>query len=447
MGSGVAKPLAFFLVCLFSLFSFSYAILPNVADLGEQGREPVYEAREAQWGLDATLYAFLAMAVVLSAVFIGLAYMASQLFNAPALGAWVKIEVQELVVSAIIVVFLVAMVASINGAVAFSTGEENAYEAAINYLEGTRDLGLLLQEKLLKVGFEINIAAGFSYSTAISITPIKVGGNWSSAPFSGMGGLAGAVGNAVDSVSLTVLLISAQKVFLVFFMSVASIIMPLGIALRTFPITRKMGALLLAAGVGTAVVYPTAIVVSKEIYTAYSPIMKNKVENADAPGVLPHLGRPPTSDLLCNPTVQFIASGFGLGEIGWWLSICSVSCSIHAAVKCAASNIGYAACFAAYFQQCFFVTCKQATDKWYSIGTSAYAVSMGTFAREYLRDADVEGYFEAANDYALPAATEYIMLMLVLFLIPIIFTIVLIRNFAALFGGESQLYGLFKLVG
>lgn len=428
MGERVAGAAALIVFCLFSLFSFSHADSPN-----------------PQWGIDVTLYAFLVMAVVLSAAFIGMAYMVSQLFNAPALGAWVKIEVQELAMSAMIVVFLVAMVATVNSAVRFATGSNDAYSAAIGYLDEVRDLGLVLHQKLVEVGFWVNMAVGFSYSTAVSVTPIKVGGNWSSAPASGMGGLAGAVGNAVDSVALMALLVGAQKVFLVFFMSIVAIVMPLGVVLRTFPLTRRIGALLLGAGVGIAVVYPTALVLSKEIYENYAAQIEGRIDNA-AKGV-PHLGAPPASDVMCNPKVQFVASGFGLGEIGWWLAICSVSCPISAAIQCAGTGPGYGACFAAKFAYCFNYSCREATDKWYSIGTSAFAVGMGEISREYISDADAAEYFNAINEHALPAATEYIVLMLVLFLLPLIFTIVLVRNFISLFGGESQLYGLFKLVG
>ena len=420
MGSEAARALAYFLFCLFSLFSFSSAAAPN-----------------PQWSIDVTLYAFLAMAVVVSAAFIGLAYMLSQLLDVPALSAWVKIEVQELVISAVIVVFLVAMVASINTAVQFTTGDASAYDAAKNYLNDSGNMGIALHEEIVEAGFWVNVAGGFSYSSAVSITPIKVGGNWGSAPMSGLGGLVGALGNAADSVALTVLLVSAQKAFLVFFMSIAAIMMPLGVVMRTFPLTRKLGALFLGAGAGAAIAYPTALVVAKEVYGNYSEALGEKVSNA-AIGI-PHLDNPPASKLMCNPKVQFFTSGFGAGELGWWVAICTPVC----AVACTSSNVAYFACFA----ECFMHTCRVPTEKWYSVGASAVAMGMGIAAKSYIREFDAREYFEPVNARMLPAATEYIVLMVVLFLLPLIFALVLTRNFIVIFGGESQLYGLFRLVG
>jgi len=383
-----------------------------------------------QWGSgeDLVLYGFLAVAVAVSAAFIGLAYMASQLFNVPALGAWVKIELQELVISAVIVVMLVAMAASINSAVAFASGSDNAYDAAVNYLDGMRNSGTILHDKLLHVGYLVNIAAGFSYS--VSISAIYAGGNYGSAPRSGLGGLAGAVGNAVDSVALTVLFISAQKVFLVFFVSVSTIIMPLGVVLRTFPLTRKLGALLLAAGVGTAIIYPAAIAVAGEIYEVYGQDMQNKIAKADL-GV-PNIGSPPGSDLLCNPGMQWFASGFGLGDLFWSIAICTPVCAATAAVG------GFWACWKG---------CSNTVTIVYSLMTSSYGLTMWPVSLNYIGEYDAQDYFDPINANALPAATEFSVLALVFSLLPIIVAIVLIRNFAVLFGGESQLYGLFKLVG
>jgi hypothetical protein len=55
-------------------------------------------------------------------------------------------------------------------------------------------------------------------------------------------------------------------------------------------------------------------------------------------------------------------------------------------------------------------------------------------------------YFEPMEQYALPAVAKYSVLSIVVFLIPVIITITLLRNLAITFGGEPQLYGLSKLI-
>lgn len=397
----VARAVALFLLCLFWLFSFSFA-QPN-----------------QRWGLDEGLYGVLALAVIVSAAFIALAYMLSQFLSVPALAAWVRIEVQELAISAIIVVFLVGMMATINVAVSFISGEEGYFGAAGDYLDSIAQSGQQLHYKLLRVGFLVNIAAGFSYSTSVAITPIPVGGNWGSAPMSGLGGLAGAVGNAVDSVGLTMLLLVSQKVFLVFFVAAAAVVMPLGVVLRTFPMSRRVGALLLAAGVSTAVVYPTALVVSGVVYNAYAPELSQKISNADKD--VPNIGRPPASNVMCNPIVQLAISAFGLGDLFYKLL-----CWLFPPTA---------------------VLCEKGVTVWYSVVSSGVGFGMGMASNAYIGKVNAAEFVNPINENSLPAATEYVVIALVLSLLPIIATVIMVKNFASLFGGESQLYGLFRLVG
>jgi hypothetical protein len=58
----------------------------------------------------------------------------------------------------------------------------------------------------------------------------------------------------------------------------------------------------------------------------------------------------------------------------------------------------------------------------------------------------LKGYYAPLLNFALPATAKYVVLSLMVFLIPLIIAMVLLRNLAIAFGGEPQLYGISKLV-
>jgi hypothetical protein len=58
----------------------------------------------------------------------------------------------------------------------------------------------------------------------------------------------------------------------------------------------------------------------------------------------------------------------------------------------------------------------------------------------------ISGFYEPLRAYALPAVAKFSVLSLVVFFIPLIIAMVMLRNLAIVFGGEPQLYGISKLV-
>jgi hypothetical protein len=68
------------------------------------------------------------------------------------------------------------------------------------------------------------------------------------------------------------------------------------------------------------------------------------------------------------------------------------------------------------------------------------------FAKDLIAADLSEKFYYPLFTYALPAVTKYAVLSLIVFLIPIIITITMVRNLAIAFGGEPQLYGLSRLV-
>jgi hypothetical protein len=368
---------------------------------------------------------------LIAALFIGLAYMAAKLLENPAIEAWVRIEAGELFISLIIIVLLLSLNTGANALTQMLTGDPSYQAAANSYLEEFRNAAGDLYNRMAEVSFRVNKAVGFSFSA--SYAPFDfISFTASAAPRSGMGELLGAVNNAMDSLSLTILFLEAQRLFLIFFLNAAVITFPLGIVLRTFPLTRKLGAVVLAAAVATAVVYPLGLVVSKQIYNAYSPSILEKA--VKLPDQVPDIGRPSVLgvsvvELYCDPLMQQFTSAFGMGEVFYDFVICTPACALtlFAGPVC-------------------FETCKRIVEGLYHFVTTGFSAAMMLPLSHYVTKVDAEAYFNAVNDTALPAITNTIVLSIVLSLLPIIASVVMLRSLAVAFGGDAQLYGLYKIL-
>lgn len=384
------------------------------------------------------LYVWVGASVLISSAFLGLAYMASKALELPALDAWVKIELGELTMAIVIAVFCVALIASTDVAAKFLAGKGAASPDLVGIV--SEDFvrqklyadGQELYGKLGVAYFNIAKVASYSYTAGTSVAIASV--SYSASPAGGLSNLASQVGQAMDGVSNFMLLAAAQYSFLIFFKSAAVIMLPIGIFLRSFSLTRKIGGVVLAGVISTSVVFPASYFVSSEVYGAYAPEMK---ENYISKINVPEAVNPPATQMICNPWMQqFVQSPipFVGGELGWYLTICPLTCAVATA--------GYAACLNG---------CKKVTDTVFMITKATfpittYATVIAPFAAKLNDPKIVTDYLDPMNDYALPAVTQYSVLSLISFLIPLIMTMTLIRSLAVAFGGEPQLYGLSKLV-
>ena len=376
------------------------------------------------------IYMWVGLSVAIAAAFLGLAYMASRLFSLQMLEAWVKIELQELMASLVIAVLCVALIASLDSASQFLT-KENAIDAAGSFLKTVYSDG---QTIYLQVGrLYYNAARISSYSYTAGLSAVYMSTSISSSPAAGLSALIGEIGQGMDSVASFMLLAAAQYSFLQFFRTAAAVMLPVGIFLRSFSLTRKVGGMLLAAVIAAAVVYPASFIVSNEVYSVFSSQMLAKV--TQMPLVDP--GNPPATGLICNPYMQtFVASPIPLvgGELGWSTIICTPVCAL--------STVAFAACWDG---------CYNVIQIVYMIIKAAFPVIMYPFLSHYVSTSAtpaqlVANYYDPAFNNALPAVTQYAVLSLVVFLIPLIIAMVLLRSLAITFGGEPQLYGISKLV-
>jgi hypothetical protein len=236
----------------------------------------------------------------------------------------------------------------------------------------------------------------------------------------------------MDGVTNFMLLAAAQYSFLQFFGTAAAVMLPVGIFLRSFSFTRKIGGVVLAAVIASAVLYPSGFIVSKEIYNTYRGGMMAKAYNIRTEAT----GNPPAASVVCSPFMQRFAAGplpFVGGEVGWMLAICTPICLIPV--------VGQVLC----------VPCMEFVKYAFYIVLAAFPLivffgSLWPFANRLGASELIGGYYHPLRDFALPAVAEFSVLSIVVFLIPLIIAMVMLRNLAITFGGEPQLYGISRLI-
>ena len=390
------------------------------------------------------VFAWTALAVIMAAAFLGLAYMASRLFELQVLEAWVRIELGELVKSMIIAVFCIALIASTNAAAAFLSGSPTSTDMISASQASLKVMYVDAQALYMKLSvayFNLSKVASYSYMAGTSAAGYFTI-SYNSAPGAGLSPLVSEMGQALDAVAAYMLLAATQAAFLRFFGTASVVMLPLGIFLRSFSLTRRLGGTLLAATIGAVVIFPSSVLLSGEVYKTFQPDIQASTANV----VVKDAENPPLASVVCSEYMKmFVQSPIPLvgGEIGWWLIICTPVCAIVAA----ASTVGYAAAFTA----CFAVTCKDVINLVFMIIKSVFPIILWAIVFADLETATRQGalidnYYKPILNYGMPAVAKFTVLSLVTFLIPIIITLSLLRALSSAFGGEVQLYGLSKLV-
>ncbi|MFA6490129.1 MAG: hypothetical protein WCT52_05635 [Candidatus Micrarchaeia archaeon] len=383
------------------------------------------------------MYMWTGLAVLMASAFIGLAYMLSQLLRLPILEAWVKVELNELVSSMIIAVFCVALIASVNGAAQFLTGSSSPDIITSTRVDFLRNElyadGQALYKNLVGAYFELSKVTSYSYSVGVTVGQVSMG--YSSAPMSGLSPLQMQLGQGIDGVANFMLLAASQSAFLLFFGSAAAFMLPVGIFLRSFSLTRKVGGVVLAGVIAVSVIYPSSLLLTREIYDGFRPGMQALISDVhvkEAPD-------PPWSSVVCSDAMKiFVTSPLPIigGESGWFYSFCwTIGQLPFMQFFCSPAW--------AYILEVVFFTINSLFP-YLMRGLLILGVSL--FESNNGWSSVMEGYYSPLYDSAMPAITQYAVLSLVCFIIPMLITLSLIRNLTLMFGGEPQLYGISKLV-
>ncbi len=284
---------------------------------------------------------------------------------------------------------------------------------------------------------------GFSY-TATAGFPSLVTGFTSQVPNIGLTPILGQYSQAFGTLGQSMLFLISERIIIKFSLfAVPKYFLPLGLLLRVFAPTRKLGSTIIAVSIALFFVLPFATVLTGELYKAIPfsntqtaiQEMNNKILS-----VMPLNAQPIGSvgrAFVCSPVMGVIA---GLGLNGFVWTSCLITCGITAIFGPAFAAC-FSGCIASNIFPALYLILMPGAQVLMSLGVGG--VMGGPFD---LTGAEVETIVEALTQYILPAISYQWLFSVLLPIINYIITIGAIRSLSTVIGGDVQLYGLTKVL-
>ncbi len=370
---------------------------------------------------------------------VAFAYMIGSLLQSDAMKSWSRLELGELVVSAILVVLVAEALSPAGqaGIIKAFTGVSMGIDELQSRMYVYMELPLeKVTEAVAISSMHLSRIISYNYNYQLPIPYFSPTG--SSSPGAGAGPLQLSVMIGMDSTALNLMLVHAVKlvfVFLIFLLG--TFFMPLGIILRFIPPLRKIGSMLLGTGLAVYLVFPIAIFWGTSLLAfSVSP------PDYDAGRLVQDPGRPPTSGFVCSTVTSALYSA---GEqIPAWIIggiVCIPTIITGGYVACVGTPGspptygGGVAGIVAYLMWLF--------QYGFPIATTQSLKSAGdTLTPDFVSS----GVYQPMVGYLLPLAVVRNLAVLFIVILALAATIILARQFAQVLGAEGQFYGLTKLV-
>ncbi|MCX6777608.1 MAG: hypothetical protein NT157_01865 [Candidatus Micrarchaeota archaeon] len=286
------------------------------------------------WNADWMPITFVSL--LLSMFVVVIAYMIAEFMRSPQLNAWAKNELYETLLSAFLVANLVVGLALMNTAIGMFVGGgaipgctsarhicmAQAYFDTlvsppnwavwefINWNKGSAERNDILDSLhddrstqlfgdvlngylILMIGdFGLGSFVELSASVSLPIMPGFTAISFGFMPFIGLMPLLNGLVMVTDFVGMVIIAIYAQQAFLKFSEEqMFAFFLPLGIVLRAFPITRRLGSTIIALAITCYVIYPLTLVMNLQIYGAMQLSRPPLITDTDAlPAELRNLG-------------------------------------------------------------------------------------------------------------------------------------------------------------
>lgn len=214
-------------------------------------------------------------ALAVSFSIIGFAFAVAIGFHYRELEEWAKTEMYEIFISGLVVVTLIAFVNILSG-ISTNLAGGDPFTIAHNAL----DMIILETTSIFLTLFLTNFMISamstlmFSFFIPILITPatpavtIRFGSFVS--PWAGLSAMVMGVDTVFNLVSAMLAALLVEQVLLDFFrFTMLKYFLPLGVLMRTFPLTRVAGATIIAIAIGAYIVYPLAVIYTWNVYNQY----------------------------------------------------------------------------------------------------------------------------------------------------------------------------------
>ncbi len=352
-----------------------------------------------------------------------LAYMAGNFTQSQPLLIWAKAEFREIFTSAFIIVFVLVAIGSLDAFISATTDSQDLTGAALNHAD------YFIQNSASTIGyfteatFYISKRASFSYSISTMQVPFFSNKYLSRSPSSGLSALMSPIYQAIDNLSKIIYAFSIEKMLLRFFSStIPTLLLPIAFALRTFPLTRRIGTTLIAVCLGAYLWFPASIVFASQAYPR---------ENLDLNAIKPvssfDPGAPPSKNLVCSP----VFAAFALpGEEFYEWAICGALNLIPG------------------FGQAAFAACKWVVFLSYLTAVQGFPLGFEPALRNYaeISTAELINNYYAPLEAMLPLISSFYISALISLLLTIFITVIMTKGTSEVLGGETRILGISRLV-
>lgn len=241
----------------------------SLGHTGQTGQAPSTsaEALNIIWGAATGGWKGAAFAGMLISFFMAVTvYMVSTVFGHKGLYTWAKTELVQTLMSAIIIGLTFSLFIMFNQAMRMEypsscTTDDCHITMARDYLSRTYDNVREVNKDILTANNNYLIASSLSFFIEFNAAEWKT---LNFTPFAGFGMISDTLGTVFDILVKVLMLLKAQEFFLLFIqVTLFPVLLTLGIILRTFWFTRKLGGLLLAIGITLYSLYPLIYVLAE----------------------------------------------------------------------------------------------------------------------------------------------------------------------------------------
>ncbi|MEM3369415.1 MAG: hypothetical protein QXE90_00985 [Candidatus Micrarchaeia archaeon] len=308
------KPYVILLFLFFSLLSISYA------QISDSEGERLLGIAIPNW------LPVLGIVALIGFLLAGIGFMLGKAFSLPKLETWAKSELYEVSASLFLVLILLIAVGVIDNIYVAVTGYTPMH-ASTNFLDSIANELMDAYLDTIRLGYALGLLSGPppQYNLVTKIAGDNKGGDTEQPgtkfrlmvigldmftmkignPFAGVDVFNSHMG-MIQSVSLFALIVSLfSNAILNFVWKIAlPVLIPFGLFLNFFTITRKMGRTLIAFGIGLYIFVPLSIIIFQTMYnSAFQPNT-----------AIPHINKPGKVDVFVN-TIKWYAIVDFLGHL------------------------------------------------------------------------------------------------------------------------------------
>lgn len=354
-------------------------------------------------------------------------YMAAKVLSLPQLDSWVRLEIREVVVAAILIVAVETIFFAEKNVTQILTGNEGYIDVARSHLDGILQIHKTAFNSMIMAGSKITALAGHSYNMPIPAWFFSF--SYGITPSAGFSALLSPITVAAQGAANAMFIYKTMAVVLEFFNAVIpTVILPLGFILRIIPFSRQLGNTLIALAIGAFVMYPFSIIIVMTAHTlpgfAFPEPKLTSREIAQLSVKIPF----PMKEMCENE----FARGFTLfNEVGWGITLATLF-----SIPCV---VGYAACWSAWYPIIAYI--------YYPLVTTAFQVTMGyeiiTGDKDNQRDPGdlfdiVHGFLKDVNNLIVISYVDVLLVAII--------TVVGTKSISSAIGGESYLMGVQRLI-